>query len=163
MRGGLGSRPGERRPRLLPSWRGRGPVTRAVLLASRCAAAEGGEEAVIQVDPENPASTAVARRAGFTPGEQPHGNDAARQRRRTVRPVRPGPARRAPVATGHDGTARGASWVRSGGRAAPAKSRGRWKWNSGTGKSGPTCRPSMAWTGRRYRPSPLMPLRLQFH
>ncbi|MFF4391181.1 GNAT family N-acetyltransferase [Streptomyces sp. NPDC001552] len=84
MRGGLGSRPGERRPRLLPSWRGRGLVTRAVLLASRCAAAEGGEEAVIQFDPENPASTTVARRAGFTPGEQPHGNDAARQRRRTA-------------------------------------------------------------------------------
>ncbi|WP_314254787.1 GNAT family N-acetyltransferase [Streptomyces kutzneri] len=63
---------------LYPSWRGRGLATRAVLLASRYAAAEGGEEAVIQVDPENPASSAVARRAGFTPGTQPRSNDATR-------------------------------------------------------------------------------------
>ncbi|MFA7763971.1 GNAT family N-acetyltransferase [Streptomyces sp. NRRL S-448] len=61
---------------LYPSWRGRGLATRAVLLASRYAAAEGGKEAVIQVDPENPASSAVARRAGFTPGKQPCSNDA---------------------------------------------------------------------------------------
>lgn len=59
---------------LYPSWRGRGLATRAVLLASRYAAAEGGQEAVIQVDPENPASAAVARRAGFTPGRPPHGS-----------------------------------------------------------------------------------------
>ncbi|MER6997738.1 GNAT family N-acetyltransferase [Streptomyces sp. NPDC000410] len=63
---------------LYPSWRGRGLATRAVLLASQYAATEGGEEAVIQVDPANPASAAVARRAGFTPGEQAHSNDATR-------------------------------------------------------------------------------------
>lgn len=51
---------------LYPSWRGRGLATRAVLLVSQYAASEGGEEAVIQVDPENPGSGAVARRAGFT-------------------------------------------------------------------------------------------------
>ncbi|MFE9663775.1 hypothetical protein [Streptomyces sp. NPDC005955] len=32
---------------------------------------------MIQVDPANPASAAVARRAGFTPGPRPHG-DAVR-------------------------------------------------------------------------------------
>ncbi|GAA1544299.1 hypothetical protein GCM10009730_61820 [Streptomyces albidochromogenes] len=63
---------------LYPSWRGRGLATRAVLLASRYAAAEGAQEAVIQVDPENPASAEVARRAGFTPRKQPHSNDATR-------------------------------------------------------------------------------------
>ncbi|MFF8711519.1 GNAT family N-acetyltransferase [Streptomyces sp. NPDC015184] len=63
---------------LYPSWRGRGLATRAVLLAARYAAAEGGEEAVIQVDPENRASAAVARRAGFGPGERPPGNDGTR-------------------------------------------------------------------------------------
>ncbi|WP_369142254.1 GNAT family N-acetyltransferase [Streptomyces sp. R44] len=63
---------------LYPSWRGRGLATRAVFLASRYAAAEGAREAVIQVDPENPASAAVARRAGFSPGRQPHGNAGAR-------------------------------------------------------------------------------------
>ncbi|MFF8377901.1 GNAT family N-acetyltransferase [Streptomyces sp. NPDC015661] len=62
---------------LYPSWRGHGLATRAVLLASRYAAAEGAREAVIQVDPENPASAAVALRAGFTPGRRAHG-DAAR-------------------------------------------------------------------------------------
>lgn len=64
--------------RLYPSWRGRGLATRAVLLASRYAATEGAHEVVIQVDPENPASAAVARRAGFTPAKQPHSNDATR-------------------------------------------------------------------------------------
>lgn len=63
---------------LYPSWRGRGLATRAVILASQYAASEGGEEAVIQVEPENPASAAVARRAGFTPGKQPHSKDATR-------------------------------------------------------------------------------------
>ncbi|MEU9700962.1 GNAT family N-acetyltransferase [Streptomyces sp. NPDC047981] len=63
---------------LYPSWRGRGLATRAVLLAARYAATEGAEEAVIQVDPENPASAAVARRAEFTPGGQPRGDEAAR-------------------------------------------------------------------------------------
>ncbi|MFI8362031.1 GNAT family N-acetyltransferase [Streptomyces sp. NPDC085612] len=52
---------------LHPAWRGRGLATRAVLLAARYAAREGGAEAVIQVDRDNPASAAVARRAGFTP------------------------------------------------------------------------------------------------
>ncbi|MFF2655719.1 GNAT family N-acetyltransferase [Streptomyces sp. NPDC058045] len=63
---------------LYPSWRGRGLATRAVLLASQYTATEGGEEAVIQVDPENPASAAVARRAGFTHRKQPHGKDGTR-------------------------------------------------------------------------------------
>lgn len=63
---------------LYPSWRGRGLATRAVLLATRYAASEGGAEAVIQVEPENPASAAVARRAGFTPGEPPHDKDGTR-------------------------------------------------------------------------------------
>ncbi|MFC8519708.1 hypothetical protein [Streptomyces sp. NPDC057257] len=39
------------------------------------AANEGGEEAVIQVEPENPASAAVAQRAAFTPGKQVHSKD----------------------------------------------------------------------------------------
>ncbi|MGW6565880.1 GNAT family N-acetyltransferase [Streptomyces sp. NPDC054975] len=51
---------------LYPSWRGRGLAARAVLLVSQYAASEGGAEAVIQVQPGNPASAAVARRAGFT-------------------------------------------------------------------------------------------------
>lgn len=63
---------------LYPSWRGRGLATRAVLLASQYAASEGGEEAVIQVEPENPASAAVAQRAGFTPSKQPHSKDGTR-------------------------------------------------------------------------------------
>ncbi|GAA2222471.1 hypothetical protein GCM10010232_03600 [Streptomyces amakusaensis] len=52
--------------------------TRAVLLVSRYAAGEGGEEAVMQVEPGNPASAAVARRAGFTPGGQPYSRDGTR-------------------------------------------------------------------------------------
>lgn len=60
---------------LYPSWRGRGLATRAVRLVSRFAAGEGGEEAVIRVDPDNAASAAVARRAGFTPAEHTHGED----------------------------------------------------------------------------------------
>ncbi|WP_106437570.1 MULTISPECIES: GNAT family N-acetyltransferase [Kitasatospora] len=63
---------------LYPSRRGRGLATRAVLLACRYAASEGGAEAVIQVEPENPASAAVARRAGFTPGRQAQGKDGRR-------------------------------------------------------------------------------------
>ncbi|MFF2147173.1 GNAT family N-acetyltransferase [Kitasatospora sp. NPDC058190] len=63
---------------LYPSWRGRGLATRAVLLASRYAASEGGAEAVIQVEPENPASAAVAQRAGFTAGQQTHSKDGTR-------------------------------------------------------------------------------------
>ncbi|MEU2653725.1 GNAT family N-acetyltransferase [Streptomyces sp. NPDC007325] len=51
---------------LYPAWRGQGLATRAVNLVCRYAAAEGATEAVIQVDPENPASAAVAHRSGFT-------------------------------------------------------------------------------------------------
>ncbi|MEV0847446.1 GNAT family N-acetyltransferase [Streptomyces sp. NPDC049954] len=63
---------------LYSSWRGRGLATRAVLLASQYAASEGGAEAVIQVDPENSASAAVARRAGFAPGKQSYSKDGTR-------------------------------------------------------------------------------------
>ncbi|WNI20524.1 GNAT family N-acetyltransferase [Streptomyces sp. ITFR-16] len=63
---------------LYPAWRGRGLATRAVVLASRYAAGEGGQEAVIQVEPDNPASAAVARRAGFTPGQRVHAKDGTR-------------------------------------------------------------------------------------
>ncbi|MFF6888011.1 GNAT family N-acetyltransferase [Streptomyces sp. NPDC012421] len=49
-----------------PAWRGQGLATRAVNLVCRYAAAEGATQAVIQVDPENPASAAVAHRSGFT-------------------------------------------------------------------------------------------------
>ena len=63
---------------LYPSWRGRGLATRAVLLASRYAAHEGGKEAVIRVEPENTASAAVAQRAGFTPGGHTRGGDGTR-------------------------------------------------------------------------------------
>ncbi|MFI6359896.1 GNAT family N-acetyltransferase [Streptomyces sp. NPDC050743] len=69
---GLAPGQGERRVRPLSVWRGRGLAPRAVLLASRYAASEGGTGAVIQVEPENPASAAVAQRAGFTPGRQTH-------------------------------------------------------------------------------------------
>ncbi|MEU3481148.1 GNAT family protein [Streptomyces sp. NPDC033754] len=51
---------------LHPAWRGRGLVTRAVLLICRYAAAEGVTQGVIRVDPENSRSAAVARRSGFT-------------------------------------------------------------------------------------------------
>ncbi|MFK3732297.1 GNAT family N-acetyltransferase [Streptomyces sp. NPDC088090] len=63
---------------LYPSWRGRGLATRAVLLAVPYAASEGGAEAVIQVEPENPASAAVARRAGFAPGKPTRRKDGTR-------------------------------------------------------------------------------------
>ncbi|MFJ1822677.1 GNAT family N-acetyltransferase [Streptomyces sp. NPDC088139] len=63
---------------LYPFWRGHGLATRAVLLASQYAADEGGVEAVILVEPENSASAAVARRAGFTRDEQPHSKDGQR-------------------------------------------------------------------------------------
>ncbi|MEI5101164.1 GNAT family protein [Streptomyces sp. PmtG] len=51
---------------LYPAWRGRGLATRAVDLICRYAAGEGATVGVIRVDPDNPASEAVARRAGFT-------------------------------------------------------------------------------------------------
>ncbi|MER5936840.1 GNAT family N-acetyltransferase [Streptomyces sp. NPDC001928] len=60
---------------LYPTWRGRGLASRAVLLACRYAAGAGGKEAVIQVEPDNAASAAVARRTGFTPGGQRFGAD----------------------------------------------------------------------------------------
>ncbi|TDC15168.1 N-acetyltransferase [Streptomyces sp. 8K308] len=63
---------------LYPFWRGRGLATRAVLLASLYAASEGGQEAVIQVETENPASAAVAQRAGFTHSKQTHSKDGTR-------------------------------------------------------------------------------------
>ncbi|RAJ57898.1 RimJ/RimL family protein N-acetyltransferase [Streptomyces sp. KhCrAH-43] len=63
---------------LYPSWRGRGLATRAVLLACQYAARVGVEQAVIQVEPENPASAAVAQRAGFIPGRPTHGKDGTR-------------------------------------------------------------------------------------
>ncbi|UNZ21096.1 GNAT family N-acetyltransferase [Streptomyces sp. 891-h] len=63
---------------LYPSWRGRGLATRAVVLASRYAASSGAKEAVIRAEPENVASAAVARRAGFIPGEPPQGEDGTR-------------------------------------------------------------------------------------
>ena len=63
---------------LYPAWRGRGLATRAVLLVVRYAASDGAEEAVIRVEPENAASAAVARRAGFTPGRHTHSADGTR-------------------------------------------------------------------------------------
>ncbi|MBC2907465.1 GNAT family N-acetyltransferase [Streptomyces cupreus] len=63
---------------LYPSWRGRGLATRAVVLVCGYAASEGGLEAVIQVEPENRGSAAVARRAGFAPGRQRLSTDGAR-------------------------------------------------------------------------------------
>ncbi|MGW5277207.1 GNAT family N-acetyltransferase [Streptomyces sp. NPDC004044] len=65
---------------LYPSWRGRGLATRAVLLVSQDAASEGGEEAVIQVEPENPGSAAVARREVPNRAELPHISGCARCR-----------------------------------------------------------------------------------
>ncbi|MFA7764899.1 GNAT family N-acetyltransferase [Streptomyces sp. NRRL S-448] len=55
---------------LYPAWRGRGLATRAVNLVCEYATAEGATQAVIQVDPENPGSAAVARRSGFTYAKQ---------------------------------------------------------------------------------------------
>lgn len=51
---------------LYPAWRGQGLATRSVLLALRFLESRPEiEEALIRVDPANPASAAVARRAGF--------------------------------------------------------------------------------------------------
>ncbi|MEV6523948.1 GNAT family protein [Longispora sp. NPDC051575] len=65
-----GPQPAPRPPPRHPGrdWRGRGLATRAVLLVCGYAAGVGAREAVIQVEPGNPASAAVARRAGFAPG-----------------------------------------------------------------------------------------------
>ncbi|MFG2630185.1 GNAT family N-acetyltransferase [Streptomyces sp. NPDC048473] len=51
---------------LYPDWRGQGLATRAVALVRGYAAAAGATQGVIKADPENDASLAVARRAGFT-------------------------------------------------------------------------------------------------
>ncbi|MET7311245.1 GNAT family N-acetyltransferase [Streptomyces sp. NPDC005571] len=51
---------------LYPAWRGKGLATRAVALVRGYAAAAGATQGVIKADPENGASVAVARRAGFT-------------------------------------------------------------------------------------------------
>ncbi|MFC4610491.1 GNAT family N-acetyltransferase [Streptomyces maoxianensis] len=55
---------------LYPAWRGQGLATRAVGLVCRYAADQGAAEAVIQVDPDNPGSEAVARWSGFTYARQ---------------------------------------------------------------------------------------------
>ncbi|GIG56906.1 hypothetical protein Lfu02_12780 [Longispora fulva] len=68
---------------LYPSFRGRGLATRAVLLVLRYAAGAGGREAVIQVEPDNPASAAVALRSGFGPGQGTVGSDGTRYDRYT--------------------------------------------------------------------------------
>ncbi|MFE3830320.1 GNAT family N-acetyltransferase [Streptomyces sp. NPDC059092] len=81
-----------------PSGRGRGLATRALLFVSHYTANEGREEAVIQVAPENPASTAVARRAGFAPGKQPHSKDGT-QFHWYIRDLRVAPQQR-PTVTG---------------------------------------------------------------
>ncbi|WP_431035915.1 GNAT family N-acetyltransferase [Streptomyces sp. P6-2-1] len=60
---------------LYPARRGRGLATRAVRLVCGYAAAEGAVEAVIQVEPDNHASVAVARRAGFITGERAPGEE----------------------------------------------------------------------------------------
>ncbi|MBO2463453.1 GNAT family N-acetyltransferase [Actinomadura violacea] len=63
---------------IYPAWRGRGLATRAVLLACGYAATAGGRQAVIRVEPENSASVAVARRAGFAPAGHACGADGTR-------------------------------------------------------------------------------------
>ncbi|GAA3047646.1 hypothetical protein GCM10017562_07040 [Streptomyces roseofulvus] len=63
---------------LYPHGRGHGLATRAVLLALPYAAAEGGERALIQADPENTSSSAVATRAGSTPDGHRHTSDGTR-------------------------------------------------------------------------------------
>ncbi|WP_392870898.1 GNAT family N-acetyltransferase [Streptomyces sp. LN499] len=63
---------------LYPSWRGHGLATRAVVLVSQYAASESGQEAVIQVNPDNSASAAVAQRAGFAPSKQTQSQDGTR-------------------------------------------------------------------------------------
>ncbi|MFG1711089.1 GNAT family N-acetyltransferase [Nonomuraea sp. M3C6] len=50
---------------LYPKWRGRGLATRAVHLVCLYAAAQGATQAVINVEPENAASVAVAQRSSF--------------------------------------------------------------------------------------------------
>ena len=50
---------------LYPAWRGRGLATRAVGLVCGYAAERGATVAVIKVEPQNPASARVARRAAF--------------------------------------------------------------------------------------------------
>lgn len=77
---------------LYPSWRGRGLATRAVVLVCGYAASEGALEAVIRVEPENPGSAAVARRAGFAPGLPRRSTEGTPLDRyiRDLRPIAPG-------------------------------------------------------------------------
>nr|WP_245600931.1 GNAT family N-acetyltransferase [Streptomyces sulphureus] len=74
---------------LYPPWRGRGLATRAVLLACRYAASEGGKEAVIRVVPEEHRLRRGRSPVGFH-AEQAH----AGRGRVTPRLVPPGPAAR---------------------------------------------------------------------
>ncbi|MGA4837868.1 GNAT family N-acetyltransferase [Streptomyces sp. G45] len=73
---------------LYPRWRGQGLATRAVALIGRYAAAEGASVGVIRVEPGNPASAAVARRAGFGHAGQERDNDGVLLER-YVRALRP--------------------------------------------------------------------------
>nr|WSW70676.1 GNAT family N-acetyltransferase [Streptomyces sp. NBC_00995] len=68
---------------LYPAWRGQGLATRAVRLVCGYAAAEGAAQGVIQVDPENTASAAVALRSGFTRLERAREAEADRLDRYT--------------------------------------------------------------------------------
>lgn len=60
---------------LHPAWRGQGIATRAVLLAGVHAAAEGAVQSVLRIEPENTASIAVAKRAGYVPFHQSEEDD----------------------------------------------------------------------------------------
>lgn len=63
---------------LYPHYRRRGLATRAVLVACRYVASEGGTHAIIRVAPDNVASAAVARRAGFAADTYTYGQDGTR-------------------------------------------------------------------------------------
>ncbi|WP_406002373.1 GNAT family N-acetyltransferase [Streptomyces sp. NBC_00829] len=63
---------------LYPAWRGQGLATRAVRLICHYAACEGAIQGVIQVDPDNPGSEAVARRGGFIYIKQVQSTDGNR-------------------------------------------------------------------------------------
>jgi RimJ/RimL family protein N-acetyltransferase len=57
---------------VLPDWRGRGVATRAVrLFVDVVLSGSRVTELVAEIDPANPASAAVARRAGFRPTATP--------------------------------------------------------------------------------------------
>ncbi|GAB4003718.1 hypothetical protein GCM10029992_46620 [Glycomyces albus] len=61
-------------------WRRRGIATKAVLLACDYAAGRGAVRAVIRCEPANPASAAVAERAGFAPAGRRRDDDGAAHR-----------------------------------------------------------------------------------